>query len=130
MPDASFKVNHDLLTEAGSDGIDQIKFMFNANRGGVLQELASVASGGEKSRLMLAVKSLVSKNVLLPTIIFDEIDTGVSGAVADKVGNILLSLSSSMQVVAITHLPQIAGKGNRTIFWFIKKIIKRRQKQK
>jgi DNA repair protein RecN (Recombination protein N) len=71
-----------------------------------------VASGGEKSRLMLAVKSMLSKNSLLPTIIFDEIDTGVSGAVADKVGNILLHLSESMQVMAITHLPQIAGKGN------------------
>lgn len=112
MPDADFMVNHKLLPEAGSDGFDQIKFLFNANRGGDLQELSSVASGGEKSRLMLAVKSLVSKNALLPTIIFDEIDTGVSGAVANKVGNILLELSNTMQVVAITHLPQIAGKGN------------------
>jgi len=112
MPNARFEVMHEKLSEANSDGIDRIRFMFNANRGGMLKELSAVASGGEKSRLMLAVKSLVSKNILLPTIIFDEIDTGVSGAVANKVGNILLALSHTMQVVAITHLPQIAGKGN------------------
>lgn len=112
MPDANFKVYHSLLNELGPDGIDKLQFQFNANKGGELQELSTVASGGEKSRLMLAVKSLVSKKILQPTIIFDEIDTGVSGAVADKVGNILLSLSNSMQVLAISHLPQIAGKGN------------------
>lgn len=112
MPNARFLVNHKLLEDAGSDGIDFVQFMFNANRGGELQELSAVASGGEKSRLMLAVKSLVSKNILLPTIIFDEIDTGVSGSVANKVGNILLDLSVTMQVIAISHLPQIAGKGN------------------
>jgi DNA repair protein RecN (Recombination protein N) len=111
MPHANFRVHHSVLNEAGADGLDAVQFMFNANRGGELQELSVVASGGEKSRLMLAIKSLVSKNILLPTIIFDEIDTGVSGPVADKVGNILLKLSASMQVLAISHLPQIAGKG-------------------
>jgi len=111
MPHAEFKVDHKKLPEAGPYGIDKIIFLFNANRGGSLQELSLVASGGEKSRLMLAMKSMISKNSLLPTIIFDEIDSGVSGAVADKVGNILLQLSGAMQVMTITHLPQIAGKG-------------------
>ena len=111
MPDADFKVIHEILENPGKTGMDQIDFFFNANRGGALKPISSVASGGEKSRLMLAVKSLVSKKALLPTIIFDEIDTGVSGAVADRVGGILYSLSTAMQVIAITHLPQIAGKG-------------------
>ena len=77
-----------------------------------MQEIQRIASGGELSRLMLAVKSLISQKNLLPTVIFDEIDMGVSGAIADMVGNILLKLSERMQVIAITHLPQIAGKGN------------------
>ncbi|OQX75465.1 MAG: DNA repair protein RecN [Bacteroidetes bacterium 4484_249] len=112
IPDADFRINHQILKEPGKDGIDQVKFMFNANRGGELQELSKVASGGETSRLMLAIKSLISQKNLLPTVIFDEIDMGVSGAVADKVGNILLNLSTAMQVIAISHLPQIAGKGD------------------
>jgi len=112
IPDARFQINHKLLDDAGKDGIDNVKFLFNANRGEELQELSKVASGGEISRLMLAVKSLISQKNLLPTVIFDEIDIGVSGAIADKVGNILLKLSESMQLVAITHLPQIAGKGD------------------
>lgn len=111
MPNGIFEVSHSLLKKPGKDGIDKIRFMFNANKGGHLDDVSKVASGGEKSRLMLAVKSLISKKVLLPTIIFDEIDTGVSGAVADRVGAILLSLSGNMQVISITHLPQIAGKG-------------------
>lgn len=112
MPDANFKINHQKLPQPGPDGFDQIRFMFNANKGGALTVLEKVASGGEKSRLMLALKSLISQKNLLPTIIFDEIDSGVSGAVAEKVGDILLKLASNMQVITITHLPQIAGKGN------------------
>jgi len=111
MPNGNFKVDHTTLDFPGKDGRDRIQFLFNANRGGELREISGVASGGEKSRLMLAIKSMISKKELLPTIIFDEIDTGVSGAVADRVGGILFSLSSAMQVIAITHLPQIAGKG-------------------
>ncbi|MBC8486012.1 MAG: DNA repair protein RecN, partial [Bacteroidetes bacterium] len=84
IPDARFQINHKLLNEAGKDGIDKVKFLFNANRGEELQELSKVASGGEISRLMLAVKSLISQKNLLPTVIFDEIDIGVSGAIADK----------------------------------------------
>ncbi len=111
MADADFSVHHNMLEEPGPDGQDAIRFLFNANKGGVAEDISRVASGGEKSRLMLAIKSLISMKNLLPTIIFDEIDTGVSGAVADKVGDILQKLSSSMQVIVITHLPQIAGKG-------------------
>ncbi|MEZ5084467.1 MAG: DNA repair protein RecN [Bacteroidales bacterium] len=112
MPDAKFRILKTRLTEPGLNGIDDLQFLFNANKGGELMALSEIASGGEKSRLMLAIKSLLSQKNLLPTIIFDEIDTGVSGAVADKVGHILQQLAHSMQVIAISHLPQIAGKGN------------------
>jgi DNA repair protein RecN (Recombination protein N) len=116
MPHARFSIFHQLLEFPGKDGIDTVRFLFNANKGGELQEMSKVASGGELSRLMLAVKSLISQKNLLPTVIFDEIDIGVSGQVADKVGTILSKLSDAMQVIAITHLPQIAGKGNAHFF--------------
>jgi len=112
MPDANFRIDWERLNNLSVDGVDSIRFLFNANRGGELQDLSKIASGGELSRLMLAVKSLISKKNLLPTVIFDEIDIGVSGNIADKMGNILLKLSKTMQVIAITHLPQIAGKGS------------------
>ena len=112
MPDAQIKIIQSNLPDFNRDGIDKIKFLFNANKGGGLNELSKIASGGELSRLMLSVKSLISQRNLLPTIIFDEIDLGVSGDIAGKVGDILLKMSKLMQVVAITHLPQIAGKGN------------------
>jgi DNA repair protein RecN (Recombination protein N) len=112
MPDAEFKIEREKLNNLSSDGVDLIRFLFNANRGGELQDLSKVASGGELSRLMLAVKSLISQKNLLPTVIFDEIDIGISGNIAGKMGNILLKLSKAMQVIAITHLPQIAGKGS------------------
>lgn len=116
IPHARFRIQHDITDDAGKDGIDAVKFLFNANKGGKLMDLAVVASGGELSRLMLAVKSLISKKSLLPTLIFDEIDIGVSGRIADKVGTLLSGLSASVQVIAITHLPQIAGKGNSHYF--------------
>jgi len=112
MPDAQIKITQSNLPDFNKDGIDKIKFLFNANKGGELNELSKIASGGELSRLMLSVKSLISQRNLLPTIFFDEIDLGVSGDIAGKVGDILLKMSKLMQVVAITHLPQIAGKGN------------------
>ncbi len=112
MPDAQIKITQSNLPDFNRDGIDKIKFLFNANKGGELNELSKIASGGELSRLMLSVKSLISQRNLLPTIFFDEIDLGVSGDIAGKVGDILLKMSKLMQVVAITHLPQIAGKGN------------------
>ncbi|MEI7726768.1 MAG: DNA repair protein RecN, partial [Bacteroidota bacterium] len=95
------------------------KFLFSANKGIELKDLSNVASGGELSRIMLAIKSMISQKNLLPTIIFDEIDNGVSGEVAGKVGAILKRMGGYMQVIAITHLPQIAAKGDRH-YWVYK----------
>lgn len=97
------------------NGMDEIQFLFSANKGSDFGLLKKVASGGEMSRIMLAVKSILSQYSKLPTIIFDEIDTGVSGEIAHKMGNILKQMSANMQVFAITHLPQIAGKGKEHI---------------
>jgi len=98
------------------NGIDTVRFLFSANKGHALAEMSKVASGGELSRLMLSIKSLVAKNTALPTIIFDEIDTGVSGEVANKVGQIMEQLANNLQVITITHLPQIASKGQSHYF--------------
>jgi len=98
------------------DGVDDIKFLFTANKGHAHAEMSKVASGGELSRLMLAIKSLIAQNTALPTIIFDEIDAGVSGEVANKVGQIMERLAGNLQVIAITHLPQIASKGQSHYF--------------
>ena len=98
------------------NGIDHIRFLFSANKGHALAEMSKVASGGELSRLMLSIKSLVAQNTALPTIIFDEIDTGVSGEVANKVGQIMEKLADNLQVISITHLPQIASKGQSHFF--------------
>jgi DNA repair protein RecN (Recombination protein N) len=121
IPNARFVVEHQKLNDFTRDGIDRIIFMFSANRQSPPMELSRVASGGEISRVMLSLKSLVAKTKALPTIIFDEIDSGVSGEVAGKVGNIMKNMSGHMQVINITHLPQIAGKGDRQ-FWFTRKI--------
>ncbi|MDD4603285.1 MAG: DNA repair protein RecN [Bacteroidales bacterium] len=108
---AQFKIEH-ISTEAlTKDGLDKVRFLFSANRGIELDDVAHIASGGELSRLMLSVKSLISQKNLLPTIFFDEIDNGVSGEIAGKVGAILKKMALKMQVIAITHLPQIAAKG-------------------
>ncbi|MBI4945200.1 MAG: DNA repair protein RecN [Bacteroidetes bacterium] len=112
MPNAQFKVEHILLEILTEQGIDKIKFLFSANKGSDLKEISKVASGGELSRLMLSIKSLIAKNTALPTIIFDEIDTGVSGGVAEQVGRMISDMSGAMQVLVITHLPQIASKGS------------------
>jgi DNA repair protein RecN (Recombination protein N) len=108
----AFKVKIEKLPELTSSGQDIIRFMFSANDKSDLQDISKVASGGELSRLMLSIKSLIAGSTGLPTIIFDEIDTGVSGEIADKVGNIIKSMSAGMQVFCITHLPQVAAKGN------------------
>lgn len=97
-------------------GIDHVRFLFSANKGHALAEMSKVASGGELSRLMLAIKSLIASHTALPTIIFDEIDAGVSGEVANKVGIIMEHLAENLQVIAITHLPQIASKGGSHYF--------------
>ncbi len=104
--------------ELTKNGADQIKFLFTANKGHALSEMSKVASGGELSRLMLSIKSIIARYTALPTIIFDEIDTGVSGEVANKVGQIMERLSQNLQVITITHLPQIASKGNSHYFVF------------
>jgi DNA repair protein RecN (Recombination protein N) len=95
-----------------STGMDQVRFLFSANKGSQLQEFKKVASGGEIARVMLAVKAVVSESTTMPTIIFDEIDTGVSGEVASKMGEIMKKMSKKIQVLTNTHLPQIAVKGN------------------
>ncbi len=114
MPNAVLQIQHESLPEGKFDlnGNNQIRFLFSANKGQSALPMNKVASGGELSRLMLSIKSLIAVHTALPTIIFDEIDTGISGEVALKVGNIMEKLSKNMQVIAITHLPQIASKGN------------------
>lgn len=113
MPNAQLQVNLDKLSvdKLNANGRDAVSFLFSANKGQSLQPIQKVASGGELSRVMLAIKSLVAKSSALPTIIFDEIDTGISGEVALKVGEVMEDLSANMQVIAISHLPQIASKG-------------------
>jgi DNA repair protein RecN (Recombination protein N) len=95
-----------------ADGQERIQFLFSANKGMDFKELAKVASGGEMSRLMLSIKSLLARLSEMPTIIFDEIDTGISGETAARVGGILKSMAKEHQVLAITHLPQMASKGD------------------
>lgn len=109
IKDASFCIDWKKLSEPGKEGQDEVRFLFSANKGVDPDDIVKIASGGELSRLMLAVKSLISINNLLPTIVFDEIDTGISGDVAGRVGNILKRIAGNMQVITITHLPQIAA---------------------
>lgn len=109
MKEARLQVEVAPTSHYSAYGADQIRFLFNANRGGELRELGKVASGGELSRLMLALKSLTARQSLLPTIIFDEIDTGVSGDISSRMAAILAGMAQHMQVVAITHLPQMAA---------------------
>lgn len=114
MPDAVFKVDS-FIPEPGyldQYGQDKIEFIFSANKGNQPLPLNKVASGGELSRLMLAIKTSVAGNMKMPLMVFDEIDTGISGEAANKVGNLLKQLAIKHQVIAITHLPQIAAKGN------------------
>ncbi|MFW5757248.1 MAG: DNA repair protein RecN [Bacteroidota bacterium] len=113
MPDGRFVISQKKQEHLNIYGADSIAFLFSANKGNEPQNLEKVASGGELSRLMLAIKSVISIKNLLPTIIFDEIDTGVSGEIGFKIGNILEKISSSMQVISVTHLPQVAAKGKK-----------------
>lgn len=112
MPNAQLKIELLPLEQYSASGMDAVKFLFSANKGKELREVEKVASGGEMSRLMLVIKALIAKLSDMPTIIFDEIDTGVSGNVAGKIAELVLKISSSMQVIMITHLPQIASRGN------------------
>lgn len=112
IPNGQFKINLSFSeSDFGNKGNDQIQFLFNANKAGELAPVQQVASGGELSRLMLAIKSLLSEKRNLPTIIFDEIDTGVSGAVATSMGKIMRKTANHLQLIAITHSPQIAALG-------------------
>lgn len=111
MPNAQFNIEINPKNEYFFNGKDELQFMFSANKGAHFGLLKKVASGGEMSRIMLAVKAILSDYSKLPTLIFDEIDTGVSGEIAHKMGNIMAAMSQSRQVFAITHLPQIAAKG-------------------
>jgi DNA repair protein RecN (Recombination protein N) len=113
IPNAKFKISLIRLKEYTGTGVDQADFLFSANKQIAPENLAKIASGGELSRVMLSLKSLLAKNNNLPTIIFDEIDSGVSGEVADKVGQILSGMGKYMQVINITHLPQVASRGSR-----------------
>lgn len=112
MPNAKFKIELTEVEQFLSNGKDNLQFLFMANKGSSYNELKKSASGGELSRIMLAIKSILSEYIQLPSIMFDEIDTGVSGEISNKMGDIMKQMSGRMQVFAITHLPQIAAKGN------------------
>ncbi len=113
IPNAKFKISLSKSDELSPSGIDHADFLFSANKQMPPENLAKIASGGELSRVMLSLKSLLTQNNNLPTIIFDEIDSGVSGEVADKVGQILSGMGKYMQVINITHLPQVASRGTK-----------------
>jgi len=127
MANARFDIQLTPKETFSTNGKDEIQFLFSANKGSDFGLLKKVASGGEMSRIMLAVKAVLSQYSKLPTIIFDEIDTGVSGEIAHKMGEIMKQMSTNMQVFAITHLPQIAGKGKDHFKVF--KVIKENQTQ-
>lgn len=116
MPSAHLDIEVVPSGRLSADGADTVRFLFSANRNMALQPVEKVASGGEMSRLMLCIKALVARHSQLPTIVFDEIDTGVSGLVADRMGRIVEDLSSVLQIVNITHLPQVASKGEVHFF--------------
>lgn len=112
MPNASFRTNLKATNEYLANGKDHLEFLFSANKGGNYGELKKVASGGELSRIMLGIKAILSQYVHLPTLIFDEIDTGVSGEIAERMADLMVTMSDNLQVFSITHLPQIAAKGH------------------
>lgn len=112
MPHARFAIDFTASEEPGPDGVDSLRFLFSANPGTGLMNIRRIASGGELSRVMLGIKSMVSLQNMLPTLILDEIDSGVSGMIADRMGRILKSTAKNMQVIVITHLPQLAVQGD------------------
>lgn len=116
MPNAKIKIEQTQAAELNKDGKDLISLLFSANSGQPPAPVGKVASGGELSRLMLAIKSIMARHTSLPTLIFDEIDTGISGETALRVGDVIGELEKNMQVICITHLPQIAAKGDAHYF--------------
>lgn len=115
---AGFKCSFKEKKNPDETGIDEIQFLFSANKNTPLQPVSEIASGGEISRLMLCLKAMIAGATSLPTILFDEIDTGTSGDIADRLGNIMKKMSLDMQVISITHLPQIASKGDAHLLVF------------
>lgn len=111
LPHSNFIIKQQIHNELKNIGIDKIEFLFSANKGFEPEEINKIASGGEISRVMLTIKSILAKSKNLSTVIFDEIDTGVSGDIADKMGNIMKQMSNDIQIITITHLPQVAAKG-------------------
>ncbi|MEJ7560481.1 MAG: DNA repair protein RecN [Pedobacter sp.] len=116
MPNAKIKIEKTAAPDLNKDGRDNVSLLFSANLGQSPAPVGKVASGGELSRLMLSIKSILAKHTALPTLIFDEIDTGISGETALRVGNVIGELEENMQVICITHLPQIAAKGEAHYF--------------
>lgn len=112
MASATFKIELTPSTDFKTNGSDDLTFLFSANKGSDYGELKKVASGGELSRIMLTIKAILAKYEHLPTLMFDEIDTGVSGEISNKMGDIMLGMSKTMQIFSITHLPQVASKGD------------------
>jgi DNA repair protein RecN (Recombination protein N) len=120
IPNARFRITHRGLVDFTANGRDEVEYLFSASRDMDPREISKVASGGELSRLMLCIKSLLSDSLELPTIIFDEVDSGVSGEIADKVGEIMKKMAARKQLINITHLPQVAGKGDHHYLVFKK----------
>ena len=116
MPHGVFEIKVENTKDLTSNGTDIVTFMFSANKGYAPENMAKAASGGELSRLMLAIKSIAAKSNYIPTLIFDEIDTGVSGEVASKLGDIMNEMGETLQLMSITHLPQIASKAKHHFF--------------
>ena len=116
MPHGVFEIEISESSEYSNTGRDKVRFLFSANKGIAPDDMSRVASGGELSRLMLAIKAVAAESSYIPTLIFDEIDTGVSGEVASKLGDIMQKMGESLQIVSITHLPQIASKAKNHFF--------------
>ncbi len=112
IPNASFSIELETASSFKHNGKDELSFLFSANKGSAYGELKKVASGGELSRIMLTIKSVLAKYEHLPTLMFDEIDTGVSGEISNRMGDIMNEMSQSMQIFSITHIPQVASKGD------------------
>lgn len=116
MPNAKFEIELNATNDFNNFGLDQIQYLLDANKSGKFQPVQKAASGGELSRIMLAIKTLTAKALHMPTLIFDEVDTGISGEAAKQVGILLRSLGAYHQILCITHQPQVAGKGNQHLY--------------
>jgi DNA repair protein RecN (Recombination protein N) len=112
MNEAEFKIDLEPSTSFLSNGLDHLHFRFKSNRGSNFKPLKKIVSGGELSRIMLAVKAILSSYIKLPTLIFDEIDTGVSGKISDSIAELMVTMGQKLQVINITHLPQVAAKSH------------------